>query len=109
MAVVDVMVNGRTYPVACDDGQEDHLIDLAHYIDKRVAELAKTMGQVGDARLILMASLLIADELSEAVESTETLKQTLEERQVEDDSATEETFATLASRIEDIAARLESG
>jgi cell division protein ZapA len=109
MAVVDVMVNGRTYPVACDDGQEDHLIDLAHYIDKRVAELAKTMGQVGDARLILMASLLIADELSEAVESTETLQQTLEERQVEDDSATEETFATLASRIEDIAARLESG
>jgi cell division protein ZapA len=109
MAVVDVMVNGRTYPVACDDGQEGHLIDLAHYIDKRVAELAKTMGQVGDARLILMASLLIADELSEAVESTETLKQTLEERQVEDDSATEETFATLASRIEDIAARLESG
>jgi len=109
MAVVDVMVNGRTYPVACDDGQEDHLIDLAHYIDKRVAELAKTMGQVGDARLILMASLLIADELSEAVESTETLKQALEERQVEDDSATEETFATLASRIEDIAARLESG
>jgi cell division protein ZapA len=109
MAVVDVMVNGRTYPVACDDGQEDHLIDLAHYIDKRVAELAKTMGQVGDARLMLMASLLIADELSEAVESTETLKQTLEERQVEDDSATEETFATLASRIEDIAARLESG
>jgi cell division protein ZapA len=109
MAVVDVMVNGRTYPVACDDGQEDHLIDLAHYIDKRVAELAKTMGQVGDARLILMASLLIADELSEAVESTETLKQALEERQVEDDSSTEETFATLASRIEDIAARLESG
>lgn len=109
MAVVDVMVNGRTYPVACDDGQEDHLIDLAHYIDKRVAELAKTMGQVGDARLILMASLLIADELSEAVESTETLKQTLEEQQEEGDSATEEAFATLASRIENIAARLESG
>jgi cell division protein ZapA len=108
MAVVDVMVNGRTYPVACDDGQEDHLIDLAHYIDKRVAELAKTMGQVGDARLILMASLLVADELSEAVESADNLKQSLEERQEGSESEAEATFATLASRIENIAARLES-
>ena len=109
MAVVDVMVNGRTYPVACDDGQEDHLIDLAQYIDKRVAELAKTMGQVGDARLILMASLLVADELSEAVESADTLKQNLEERQEGSENDAEATFATLASRIENIAARLESG
>ncbi len=109
MAVVDVMVNGRTYPVACDDGQENHLIDLAQYIDKRVAELAKTMGQVGDARLILMASLLVADELSEAVESADTLKQTLEERQEGSENEAEATFATLASRIENIAARLESG
>ena len=109
MAVVDVMVNGRPYPVACDDGQEDHLIDLAHYVDKRVAELAKTMGQVGDARLILMASLLVADELSEAVESADTLRQALEERQEGSENDAEATFATLASRIENIAVRLENG
>lgn len=109
MVVVDVMVNGRPYPVACDDGQEDHLIDLAHYIDKRVAELAKTMGQVGDARLILMASLLVADELAEAAESAASLRQTLEERQEDSENDAESTFATLASRIENIAVRLENG
>ena len=109
MAVVDVMVNGRPYPVACDDGQEDHLIDLAHNIDKRVAELARTMGQVGDARLILMASLLVADELSEAAESAALLRQNLEERQEDRENDAESTFATLASRIENIAARLENG
>ena len=109
MAVVDVMVNGRPYPVACDDGQEEHLIDLAHYIDKRVAGLAKTMGQVGDARLILMASLLVADELLEAVESADTLRQTFEERRESSDEDAEATFATLANRIENIAARLENG
>ncbi|MDA0368657.1 MAG: cell division protein ZapA [Proteobacteria bacterium] len=109
MAVVDVVVNGRTYQVACDDGQEDHLVDLARYIDKRVAELAKTMGQVGDARLILMASLLVADELSEALESVDSMKQTLEDGQEERAGDAEATFATLASRIENIAARLESG
>jgi cell division protein ZapA len=109
MAVVDVMVNGRPYPVACDDGQEDHLIDLAHYVDKRVAELAKTMGQVGDARLILMASLLVADELLEAVGSANTLRQTLEEHEEGSENDAEAVFAALASRIEDIATRLENG
>ncbi|NQV80290.1 MAG: cell division protein ZapA [Alphaproteobacteria bacterium] len=109
MAAVDVVVNGRTYQVACDDGQEDHLVDLARYVDKRVAELAKTMGQVGDARLILMASLLVADELSEALESVDSMKQTLEDSEEERAGDAEATFATLASRIENIAARLESG
>jgi cell division protein ZapA len=109
MAVVDVVVNGRAYQVACDDGQESHLVDLARYIDRKVADLAKTMGQVGDARLILMASLLIADELSEALDSVDSLKRDLEEAQEGGSSDVEVTFTALASRIEDIAARLESG
>jgi cell division protein ZapA len=67
------------------------------------------MGQVGDARLILMASLLVADELLEAVESADTLRQALEERQEGSKNDAEVTFATLASRIESIAARLENG
>lgn len=109
MAVVDVVVNGRTYQVACDDGQESHLVDLARYIDSKVADLAKTMGQVGDARLILMASLLIADELSEAMDSVDSLKRTLEQSREEVSNEAEVAFSALATRIEDIAARLESG
>ncbi len=109
MAVVDVVVNGRNYQVACDDGQESHLTDLAAYIDRKVADLAKTMGQVGDARLILMASLLIADELSEALDSVESLKREARAAGDEDARDVEVTFAALASRIENIAARLESG
>jgi len=109
MAVVDVVVNGRSYQVACDDGQEAHLTDLAGYIDRKVADLAKTMGQVGDARLILMASLLIADELSEALDSVESLKRSAETSRDETEADAEVVFSALASRIEDIAARLESG
>ena len=66
MSQIDVTVNGRSYSIACDDGQEDHLRDLAAYVDKRVQELVATLGQVGDLKLLVMASLLIADELSEA-------------------------------------------
>ena len=66
MPLVEVVVNGRTYQVACDVGQEDRLRELAQQFDKRVQVLASSVGQVGDARLLLMAGLVITDELSGA-------------------------------------------
>lgn len=66
MAQVDVTINNRSYRIACDDGQEEHLVRLADFVDRRVQDLADSVGQVGDARLLVMASLLIADELSES-------------------------------------------
>ena len=66
MPQVDVTINGRRYQIACDEGQEDHLSQLAVYVDKRVQELVGAIGQVGDARLMVMTSLLVADELAEA-------------------------------------------
>jgi len=65
MAQIDVAINGRNYQIACDDGQEAHIAQLAEYIDKRVKELVSAVGQVGDSRLLVMVSLLIADELAE--------------------------------------------
>ena len=75
MAVVEVQINQRMYQVACDDGQEEHLMKLAGDIDQRVRDLSATMGQVGDARLILMAGLLLADELTESLETIESMSQ----------------------------------
>ncbi len=66
MSQVTVSISGRKYQIACDDGQEAHLTRLAKYVDQRVGELTAAVGQVGDARLLVMASLLIADELSDA-------------------------------------------
>ena len=65
MSQVDVQINGKSYNVSCDDGQEDHLLELAGYVDQRVQELIKSVGQVGDTRILVMACLLIADELAE--------------------------------------------
>lgn len=65
MGQVAVTVNGRSYDIACDDGQEDHLVRLAREFDQRVRGLVATIGQVGEARLLLMAGLLIADEVSD--------------------------------------------
>ena len=74
MAQVSVRINGRHYQVACEDGQEAHLQKLASYIDERVAELVRDVGQVGDARLLVMSSLLIADELADAYDELEELR-----------------------------------
>ena len=66
MSQISITINGRDYSIVCDDGQEQHLSRLAEYLDKRVAELVDSVGQIGDSRLLLMVGLLIADELSDA-------------------------------------------
>ncbi len=66
MAQVTVEVNGRPYTVGCEDGQEQHLLDLAKMFDQQVRHVSADMGQLGDTRLFLMGALLLADELSDA-------------------------------------------
>lgn len=66
MGLVSVTLNGRPYDIACDDGQEDHVAYLADVLNSRVTALAETVGQVGESRLLLLAGLLVADELVEA-------------------------------------------
>jgi len=66
MPLVNVMVNSRAYTIACDEGEEDHLRELAAHVDSKVQELLGSVGQVGDQRLLLMAAVLITDELFEA-------------------------------------------
>lgn len=116
MPLVNVLVNGRAYTIACDDGEEDHLRDLGQYLDRRVRELGGTVGHVGDARLLLMAGLVIADELSDALSQLEArdreiagLKsaagETKTQARVNEDRAAE-ALEGAASRVEAIAARL---
>ncbi len=66
MALVNVMISGRAYTIACDDGEEEHLRELGALVDAKAREVQETVGQVGDQRLLLMAALLMADELIEA-------------------------------------------
>lgn len=74
MAQVTITINGRPYQIGCEDGQESHLLGLANYVDGRMRELSTSVGQVGEARLLVMMSLLIADELAEASNRLEALE-----------------------------------
>jgi cell division protein ZapA (FtsZ GTPase activity inhibitor) len=63
MAHVSVTINGRQYRMACEDGQENHLIWLSGDLDRRIGQLRAQFGEIGDMRLTMMAALTVADEL----------------------------------------------
>ena len=104
MAKVSVTINGRKYEIACDDGQEAHLVRLSQYVDRRVDELVAAVGQIGDARLLVMASLLVADELSEVYTELDSLR---DEQHGRVPALAAADLDRLAQRIENIAERLE--
>jgi cell division protein ZapA len=105
MPQVDVHINGRRYQIACDEGQEEHLAQLAVYVDKRVQELVGAVGQVGDARLLVMTSLLVADELAEAYS---TIEDNAEAANGASNEAASQREESLASMLESMATRLEA-
>jgi len=65
MSQVTVTINGRQFRMACEDGQESHLLRLAQDLDQRIERLRGTFGEIGDTRLTVMAALTIADSLAE--------------------------------------------
>ncbi len=118
MPLVNVMVNGRAYTIACDEGEEDHLKELAGEVDHKVRELLGSVGQVGDQRLILMAALLLADELHAATAKLEQARtelstergsrEELSGRVEKSEAIAADVLENAVKRIEDIAAKLKA-
>ncbi|HEY0282505.1 MAG TPA: cell division protein ZapA [Rhizomicrobium sp.] len=116
MPLVNVMVNGRAYTIACDDGEEEHLKQLASHVDSKVRELLGSVGQVGDQRLMLMAALLLADEYHTVMTQRDALKaelaglagvrDELDKRLNKSESFSADSLEAAAKRIENIAAKL---
>src|SRR5581483_11562859 len=110
MGQVSVTLNGRTYKLECGEGEEAHLIALAEYLGSHVDTMRRKFGQVGDDRLILMASLVVTDELWELRRQMQEMKSTLAEarrdRSVADESA-KHMQADLAARVGSAAERIE--
>jgi cell division protein ZapA len=65
MANIDVHVAGRSYNIACRDGEEEHLIGLAALVDRRASDAATALGSLSETRQLLFAALLMADDLKE--------------------------------------------
>ena len=105
MPQISITINGRTYPVACNEGEEQRIRDLARTIDSKVASFARSVGQAGEARLLVLAALVLADELAEA---NETLRGLRAQPPAADGAAVAAGVDRLAARVEAVATRLET-
>lgn len=74
MGSVNVTINGRQYRIGCEDGQERHIERLATDFDALINDLRSRIGEVGDARLTIMAALTVADDLSEMAKKVAALE-----------------------------------
>ena len=113
---VSVTINGRKFRMACEDGQEVHLTELAADFDSRIEKLRASHGEIGDTSLTIMAALTLADELTEMGARLRRLEE--EFAALQDDRATAADRAraaqasvsaalnTAAERIEGMAKRL---
>ena len=105
MPQVTITINGRSYPVACDEGEEERIRELARSIDTKVGAFARQVGQAGEARLLVLVALVLADELSEA---NSALREMGNHAPPRDDTTLAAGVDRLAQRIEAVAARLET-
>jgi cell division protein ZapA len=110
MATVAVTINGRPFNLACDDGEEGRIRRLAQYVDRKVGEFAGRVGQIGEARLILLAALVIADELADANARLAAAADGAARKAENGEAVARVTdgLISLAERLEAIAGRLES-
>jgi len=110
MGQVTVTLNGRTYRLECGAGEEAHLVALSEYLASHMDTMKHKFGQVGDDRLILMASLMVTDELWEARRQLQELKGAMAELRRDRSTADESSKvmrADLADTIRGAADRLD--
>lgn len=109
MAQVSITLRGRSYQIACEDGQEAHLTRLGRYLDERAGQLLEQTGPVSDNMLLVMTSLLIADELSDAAGELENFRGSGKgEARLEAEEAIVTAIDVLSTRLESLAEKLEA-
>ena len=116
MAQVNVTISGKTYRMACDDGEEKHLSSLAERLNNSIEQLRARFGEIGDQRLTVMAAITLADQQSEAerrlarmeaeVAALEDAHTDAVQRQGMADTGIAGAIVAVAERVEAVAARI---
>ncbi|MFS8144777.1 cell division protein ZapA [Rhizobium sp. R635] len=109
MAQVTVTIDGKAYRMACEEGQEDHLTDLATRFDRYVGHLKSQFGEIGDLRITVMAGIMIMDEISELTRRIAGLESELESLRSNRDTvlaATARTEENLAAALSEVSSRI---
>jgi cell division protein ZapA len=110
MSQVTVTINGRQFRMACEDGQEGHLMRLAQELDQRIDKLRGSFGEIGDARLNIMAALSLSDELADVTGRLKRVEQelsSLQEARVASAEHAQATQAAVSAALNAAAERIE--
>lgn len=108
MARIEVSINGRAYPIRCEDGQEDRVRDMAAFVDDYLQQIRRTaQQQTTETHLMVMLCLMLADELHDQQEALKTANRQPMPRTV-DDNLVADAIAQVASRIEALAQQFET-
>jgi len=123
LARVSVTINKQSYEIACEQGQEQSVLALASSVDEKVSQLVGSLGHVGESRSLVMAALLMADEIQELKKDKARIKAEADARvadaeekirlqyannQSQTQSMTLKTLSEAAKRMESIAQRIEA-
>jgi len=111
MSQVSVTINGRQFRMACEDGQEGHLMNLARDLDSRIEGLRTKFGEIGDTRLTVMAALTLADSLAETglrIKRLEDELATLKDTRVQSINLDKAAHSAIATALNAAAERIES-
>ena len=111
MSQVSVTINGRQFRMACEDGQEGHLMNLARDLDSRIDGLRAKFGEIGDTRLTVMAALTIADSLAETALRIKRLEDelaALKDARTEASNLDKAAHTAIATALNAAAERIES-
>ena len=111
MAQVTVTIDGKAYRMACEEGQEQHLTDLATRFDNYVTHLKSQFGEIGDLRITVLASIMIMDELSELTRRVSSLESELETLRASRETITAATARTeenLAAALMEVTTRIQA-
>jgi cell division protein ZapA len=110
MAQVTVTIDGKAYRMACEEGQEDHLTDLATRFDRYVTHLKGQFGEIGDLRVTVMAGIMIMDEVTEISRRMAALEGELDELRGNRDTqlaANARTEEMLADALDEVTASIK--
>jgi cell division protein ZapA len=109
MAQVTLRINGYAYTVGCQDGEEQHLQLMAGEVERRIEGIKSAIGQSGESRMLVMAALMMADDLYEAEKKLQAggSGEAAPAKPAKPDPRLGRKLGKLAKQAEDIAARLE--
>ncbi|WP_159730304.1 cell division protein ZapA [Methylosinus sp. Ce-a6] len=110
MAHVVVTIAGRTYRMACEDGEEAHLDELAKLVEVKILSLREGFGDIGEQRITVMAALTLADEASVALRKLQAVEAelaALRQTEAEQRDAATALEEKIAAALEDASARVE--